>query len=655
MALEVYINGELIELKANINIGLTFQVGSILNLSGRSGNLSNKFTVPKTQTNTRILGQILNVNSGSNIPYQRNTGKIVQNGIELFPSGLPIVESSGNDYSLTVYSGNVSFFDLIKGRNINELDWSDSCHDYTIPIIIGSFTNNSDYIYPIIDWGEEVDLLDNTTLQNSDALLPCARMSAVLNKIVSGAGYELKGTFKDVEQYNRLILTPNKFGFTEEQAKENSGLADEIIPIPTTNVIVANQPAPPVVVTPVLEFTNSTNTNVFTLKVPPLTTSYVPLYVISGVLTFTVDWTPKRLDGSISAFNEYKFQILEDGIEIASNSYTASGSYAGARTDTVTTGTIVLDPAKEYTTGLVFTLDSHPTVTYDIDYSIEAATFTATALQDIPYGGKIDFATMFDWDQDKLLKDVLNQYSLTIQTNEITKQVFITPLDDLALNLPLAKDWSQKMDVSKSPSIKFRLSGYGQRNYFNYQETEEVEEDFGRGFFDIDDTSLNAESNIITLNSAAAVAEERVEDHHTPVIPFMTGPSKSFEKKLSRHLLLDPEDQTLDLKNTVNGDTGSTFADIPFCYFKKSGKVDSLDFQSLLEDNYTILQGMTNKVKFISAFFILKEVDVKGIDFTVPIFLDIQTPGFHANGYFYINKISNFKDNAPTKVDLIRL
>ena len=128
MGLEVYINGELIELQPNINIGLTYQVGSILNLSGRSGNLSNKFTVPKTQNNTRILGTILNINAGTNIPYQRNSGKIVQNGLELFPDGLAIVESSGSSYSLTIYSGNVSFFDLIKGRNINELDWSDSNH-----------------------------------------------------------------------------------------------------------------------------------------------------------------------------------------------------------------------------------------------------------------------------------------------------------------------------------------------------------------------------------------------------------------------------------------------------------------------------------------------------------------------------------------------
>jgi hypothetical protein len=229
MGLEVYINGELIELQPNINIGLTYQVGSILNLSGRSGNLSNKFTVPKTQNNTRILGTILNINAGTNIPYQRNSGKIVQNGLELFPDGLAIVESSGSSYSLTIYSGNVSFFDLIKGRNINELDWSDSNHVYDIPTIIDSFTNNSDYIYPIVDFGDSVELLDNSNLQNSNSLLPCVRISSVLEKIFTSVGYELKGSFRNIDQYSRLILTPNRFGYLESDINANSGTATDVV------------------------------------------------------------------------------------------------------------------------------------------------------------------------------------------------------------------------------------------------------------------------------------------------------------------------------------------------------------------------------------------------------------------------------------------
>jgi hypothetical protein len=348
-------------------------------------------------------------------------------------------------------------------------------------------------------------------------------------------------------------------------------------------------------------------------------------------------------------------QINENGLPIYTLNVTRDNPVNPPYNKTINTGDIIVDAGSEYSVEFFTSAIKDETITYPIDFVLSSSSFSFVSTSRIPYGAKIDFATMFNWDQDKLLKDLLNQYSLTIQTNEITKQVFLTPLDDLALNLLKAKDWSQKIDLRREPNVKFRLSGYGQTNYFNYREDEDVEDDFGQGSFDINDTSLESEKTIITLNAAAAVSGFRVSDHHTPLIPFLTGPGSFFDKKLTRHLLLDPENFTLNLKNTDTVDTGSTSTNIPFCYFKKGGKTDSLDFQSLLDDNYTILQGMTDKIKFISANFILSEVDVQNLDFTIPIFLDVHTPGFQANGYFYINKISNFKENAPTKVDLIRL
>jgi hypothetical protein len=1042
MALEVYINEELIELKPKINIGLTYQVGSILNLSGRAGNLSNKFTVPKTQINTKILEHISNINSGTDIPYKRNSGRIVQNGIELFPDGLAIIESAGRDYSITVYSGNVSFFDLIKGRNISDLDWLDSCHDYDIPTIIASFTNNSDYIYPIVDWGNGVELLDNTDTQNSNSLLPCARTSVILEKMISNVGYELKGTFKDTDQYSRHLTAPNKFGFSESEVNNATGTANDVVPISETKQVLSTciDPLPFLEDNPldyqtiawesflidkavfdnnyfgtfifnnVGSFTNyipiggynqidddqvpdnaiwgngqindthccytsdkntvndlilhnfstgisiviatvngsinwkvsmtETNEGYVAYSVTTATFREVKLYEISTATTTTIysnnlggtpspvenlkiwnnriswrdidvtgglfmyditstvtktvstslnilaseidhngddlvwhDFTTKDtsifnyvlgtnsvientpgggdietlkvfgdyatyfnnitddfqsfkistsslvtvinhgsdiVDGSArtltklswivtggqlywydlltdtivvtievngevgedridmsdtyisyiaNSFNDVRYynlvgvgavttidatldqkqkikvgksdvifylvagsldeikyydingasfftaitdivqnvtfekalnndrllfdnqnpaddpttrvaylnplknalsvthtmQIKENGIAIYSLDVTRNNPVNPPYDRTINTGNIIVNTGSEYSVCFFTSAIKDETITYPIDFDLDTSSFSFTATSRIPYGAKIDFAALFDWGQDKLLKDVLNQYSLTIQTNEITKQVFLTPLDDLAINLLKAKDWSQKIDLRKEPNVKYKLSGYGQTNYFNYKEDDDVEEDFGQGSFDINDTSLEAEKDIITLNSAAAVSGFRVVDHHTPLIPFCTGPGNFFEKKLTRHLLLDPENFTLNLKNTDTVDTGSTSTDIPFCYFKKGGKVDSLDFQSLLDDNYTILQGMTDKIKFISANFILREVDVQNIDFTIPIFLDVHTPGFQANGYFYINKISNFKENAPTKVDLIRL
>ena len=141
MSLDVYINEQLLELKTDKGIGLTFQIGSILNPSTRAGNLSNKFKVPKTRRNTEILGNLSNINSATNIPYERNSGRIIQDGIEIFSDGFAIVDSTGSDYGVTIYSGNVSFFDLIKGANISDLDLSDLCEDWTVSNVIAAFNN----------------------------------------------------------------------------------------------------------------------------------------------------------------------------------------------------------------------------------------------------------------------------------------------------------------------------------------------------------------------------------------------------------------------------------------------------------------------------------------------------------------------------------
>jgi hypothetical protein len=54
-------------------------------------------------------------------------------------------------------------------------------------------------------------------------------------------------------------------------------------------------------------------------------------------------------------------------------------------------------------------------------------------------------------------------------------------------------------------------------------------------------------------------------------------------------------------------------------------------------------------------FVNLKTIDIVEIDYSIPIFLDVLFDGIAINGYFYINRIENFQEGKPTKVDLIRL
>lgn len=647
MALEVYINDEKIELKRQVNIGLTYQIGSILNINARAGNLSNKFTVPKTKINTRILGHISNVNTGTDIPYKRNTGSIVQNGIELFKDGLAIVESSGSDFSLTIYSGNVSFFDLIKEKNVNELDWSDSNHPYNVSTVISSFTDNSNYIYPIIEWGSFNPLLNNTDTQNTDALLPVAKMSAVLKKIAQGVGYDLQGDFTSTDQFSRLILTPNQFAYTDEALEDTNGIVSNPTAIDDD---LDGALSPGITYDYDIEYNDF-----FWEDYDQINQEFIPdnNYIgnfeldASGIFTFLQNPTTLRIT----------INILKNGGSIFSDTILFTGAQPPAESWSLNINefNVFVEKGAIYTAQVSVIVTTSNVTLPTINFQMDQSFFKFRAVKDIPYGADIDFATIYDWNQVDVFKDVLKQYSLTVQTDETTRRVFINPLDNILKNLDKAVDWSDKIDLNRTPTTKFRLSGYGQRNYFNYDTDDIVPVDFGEGFFDINDTTLEDEKDIVKLTCISAFAGLKVENEITPTLPFMNTISDPFTEQKARHLLLDPTNKTVNFENTVNADTGSTSVGIPFCYFNKQGKSDQLGFEFLLKSNYLAIQSMTDRTKFITASFILQEVDVYNIDFTIPVYLNVHTSDFQAEGFYYINKISNFKNNNPTKVDLIRL
>ncbi len=657
MSLEVYINERLIDLKSAKNIGLSFQVGSILKPGTRAGNLSNSFSVPKTRNNTEILGTILNINSNTNIPYQRNSAKIVQDGLEVFPDGFAIVEAAGKDYSITVYSGNVSFFDLIKGKNVSELDFFSSNHIFNITNIINSFTAGLDYIYPIIDYGKDIDLLNNSLLQYADALLPSVKLKPLLEKIFTAVNYELKGTFLDYQQYERLIVTPNQFGLSQDQLDDINGYAGDVTPDTT--------------IVPVISIANGGIGNVF-VNIPLVynlftqTTfagvNFIPSSRVYGKLKFfcyvAIQTAPGYSTSPITpAMTPGEMILYKDGSPIASQIFNTTGSFPNTIlvNFSLETANIIVEPTSIYS--VEFSIDAvrHATVDYTLSSVLSLSSFTFEAQKVIPYGTEILFNTLYNVDQTKILKDVLNQYRLLMQTNEITKQVFLNPLDDLQDNIPIAKDWSSKINLKSTPKIKFQLPGYAQLNYLKYADDDDVDINVGRGSFTIDDYNLTEEKDLIKLNAAAVVKELRVDNEETPTIPFQEIYGDHFDNKKNRFLLLDPKNKVVDFQTSVNSDTGQASADIPFCYFQKDGKVDSLDFTNLINENYKVLLGMVDKSKLVTASFNLNAVDIQNLDFTIPIFLDIHSSEIHINGYFYINKISNFKSNSPTNVQLIRL
>jgi len=72
-----------------------------------------------------------------------------------------------------------------------------------------------------------------------------------------------------------------------------------------------------------------------------------------------------------------------------------------------------------------------------------------------------------------------------------------------------------------------------------------------------------------------------------------------------------------------------------------------------LKDKYypSLIESL-NQAKIMKADFYLNATDISDLDFTIPIYLDVPIESI--NGYFYLNKIENYKGNI-TKCEIIRL
>ena len=649
---EIYVNDRILEIDKPNTIGLTFQAYSFFS-SGASGFLTNSFKVPKTKENNITLNNLTNLNSDSNAPYEINTAKIVQNGIEIVTDGFAIITNTDDNYNIAIYSGNVSFFDLIKGKNVSELDWTAYDHAYNITNILASYSNTIGYIYPIIDFGKGVELLDNSTLQNADAFLPTIFGSTLLEKIITTAGFSLTGTFKNSAYYDNLISTPTKWGFTKEEMDLINGEAGGAT-VPLTNVVIESlvtDPSTFETIEVLMDHTYFTNAQFSSGGSPPIP-SFTPSEMIYGKLTF---WLKIHLEHDSTMECYVKTIIYEDGVAIKSSIFHTFGPYSVNWNYSITTDKMILKPTSVYTCRLYFEIYRHATIDASLDYQLHASSFSLLMFEDFPYGKTLSFNKLFNITQDKIISDILKIFNLVSQTNNTTKEISFNFFDDLIENKKVAKDWSSKIDTTKKISVKYKSDTFGQTNNYTYAVDELVDYTEANGVINISDVNLPAVKDIVTLNAAAVLKSKRVGDKDTPLIPFQESIGDAFNAVKQRFLLLDKQSFDWALQTTVNSDTGTATTNIPLCYFKKDGKTDNLDFPTLITNHYVATTSMVNQFKHISIFFKLNELDVVNFDFTIPIYLDYSDGQVVINGFFYANKISNFKADAPTQVELIRL
>jgi hypothetical protein len=637
MVKELYINDVFIELSDQSRIGLTVQAYTLTNLENKQGSFTNEFFVPRTPSNQTVLESSSNINSDTNIPYQINGVKYIEDGLQVITDGFAVIQSFSKGYQVSVYSGNTDPFALMQSKTLQDLDLSDLDHNFDLATVLATFSNTSGVIYPYVDTRK----IGSSLTPANMGRIPFMFIHTLFTRIFAAIGYSLAGDLLVDDYFVNEILSTN---FNQNQAWQDSQnskttlVADSnittIVSSPTTTVYGIGFPSSGNIVGGIYTVTESMTAG-FTAVIPMRfglagsgsQFADIASVDITNITTSTIldaDTINPNLDIGVGDERFYTFQVsvggqvlnIGDQIQIRfAQTYSAIGLYKWA-----------------YLAGSEFYASVSPGF---IPYLGAAIT-----MSDIQH----------DMKQKDFVKAVLNQYCAIPQTNTATKVVTLTKLNDITKNIPNAKDWSNKIDVKKGFSVSYRDTSFGRKNLFKYTNDSDVVAKIAEnytystdGFLEVDDLSLTEETTVVTLPFSGT---------YDNVIPYKNN-DFSMDKFTPRCMLLTRFYKSGGVTTYYPTSTNARFAfafNATLSFYKFASPIA----ESLL-DNYEVVQNILDKYKKVSTFFNLNAVDITDADFIIPIYLDVHKDDIQVNGYFYLNKIESYKGGEATKVELIRL
>jgi len=295
--------------------------------------------------------------------------------------------------------------------------------------------------------------------------------------------------------------------------------------------------------------------------------------------------------------------------------------------------------------------------------------------------------------QSDFLKYIFFSFGIVPQANNYSKEINLDFFNNVKENIPIADDWSDKIDLSKKYSNDFTklLNNYSRSSKIVYLEDDndeelksyksETKQIFGQGILDIDNEHLDPEKdiyeapyssmiNILSFDGAMYIPQIKFyEDDGTGtfVKEFQPIPKIAIISENTTVLeLTGGEYQSLFIQDPSGG-TISTVDDISFTWFAKTqytSYVDTLDYSLAydrvlfpnnigvpMKEAYIQSYGdVLNDMKYVKAYFKLNEVDLANLDFMNPVYVN------KFKSYFYKNKISNYQgSNKTTECELIKI
>ena len=222
----IFIEGYELDVNEGFSNQLNFSIDDLTKLDTKTTSFSKTIILPGTAKNNKLLGNIFEfgnsnfTSQGLNVGYNFNASKSAQarievDGLQVMKGVLRLMEiiRDGDyiEYEVAIFGELGGFFSKLGAKKLQDLDFSDYNHQYTITNIVNSWNTlgSTGYCYPLIEYG-------NTSYQGLKhdfyytAFRPALFVREYIDKIISGAGYTWESNFFDSNFFKRLIIPNNQ-------------------------------------------------------------------------------------------------------------------------------------------------------------------------------------------------------------------------------------------------------------------------------------------------------------------------------------------------------------------------------------------------------------------------------------------------------------
>lgn len=207
---------------------ITYAIADMLQLNVNKGATSKTIKVPATRLNKIFFGTPENFNSVAKITQSTKPNTTI------FRSGTPIlrgftkisattVDGVITEYSIVVKGDNGDWRQRIKGKKVNELDYSDQDHTLDFATVLASetLTTGREYVYDFIDRGkfegsqiggyDVQDVNGNVLYTLSEGVTindryPAIRVPGMIERIFKSVGYKVESNWLNSSHVQKLVL-----------------------------------------------------------------------------------------------------------------------------------------------------------------------------------------------------------------------------------------------------------------------------------------------------------------------------------------------------------------------------------------------------------------------------------------------------------------